>query len=118
MAIASTGTVTLECACFGVPIVALYKTSLLTYWIARRIVTVKYLAMPNILADEALFPEFIQGQATPKTSLRRRWNCWTTRPPREIRARLRQVIATLGGPGAAARAAAAILKLTDLPNPP
>ena len=65
MAIASTGTVTTECAWFGVPTVALYKTSWSTWQIARRIVKVKYAAMPNLLANEEVFPEFIQGAATP-----------------------------------------------------
>jgi len=60
LAIASTGTVTLECAYFGVPTVALYKTSWSTYQIGRRIIRVAFLAMPNILAGEALFPEFVQ----------------------------------------------------------
>ena len=66
IAIASTGTVTLECAWFGVPTVAFYKTSALTYAIGRQIVSVKYLAMPNILAGKALFPELIQHEATPR----------------------------------------------------
>ncbi len=48
VAIASTGTVTMECAFFGVPTVTLYKTSWVTYEIAKRIVTVKSLTMPNI----------------------------------------------------------------------
>ena len=65
VAIASTGTVTTECAYFGVPTVALYKTSWSTWQIARRIVKVKYMAMPNLLANEEVFPEFIQGAATP-----------------------------------------------------
>src|SRR5262249_49543513 len=64
LALASTGTVTIECAYFGVPTVALYKTSFVTWQIARRIVTVKYAAMPNLLAKQELFPEFIQEDAT------------------------------------------------------
>ncbi len=52
VAIASTGTVTMECAFFGVPAVTLYKTSWLTYEIGRRIVTVNSLTMPNLLAGE------------------------------------------------------------------
>jgi len=63
LALASTGTVTLECAFFKVPTVAFYKTSWSTYQIGRRIVKVKFLAMPNILADEAVFPEFVQHEA-------------------------------------------------------
>ncbi|HKX60708.1 MAG TPA: lipid-A-disaccharide synthase, partial [Verrucomicrobiae bacterium] len=48
IALASTGTVTMECAFFKVPTVTLYKTNWLTYEIGRRIVTVKSLTMPNI----------------------------------------------------------------------
>ena len=66
LAIASTGTVTMECAFFGVPTVTLYKTSWSNYEIAKRIVTVKWPTMPNILANEEIFPEFIQNAATPE----------------------------------------------------
>jgi lipid-A-disaccharide synthase len=119
VAIASTGTVTLECARFGVPVVAIYKTSLLTYLIGRQIITVKYLAMPNIIAGEALYPEFIQGRATPRNIAGAALELLADPARRaEIRSKLRKVVSTLGGPGAAARAAAAILKLADSPNPP
>lgn len=64
LAIASTGTVTMECAFFRVPTVALYKTSWSTFQIGKRVVTVRYLAMPNLLADEIVFPEFVQHDAT------------------------------------------------------
>ena len=72
VAIASTGTVTMECAFFGVPTVTLYKTSWLTYQIAKRIVTVKSLTMPNLLADETIYPEFVQDAATPENIAARR----------------------------------------------
>ena len=112
LAIASTGTVTLECAYFGVPTVAIYKTSWLTYWIARAIVQVKYLAMPNILADEVLYPEFIQGDATAENIARASLELLTNPARRvEIQSKLAAVIASLGGPGASQRAAAAIVKL-------
>ncbi len=64
--IASTGTVTMECAFFGVPTVTLYKTSWLTYQIARHLITVKSLTMPNLLAGETVYPEFVQYEATPE----------------------------------------------------
>ena len=112
IAIASTGTVTLECAWFGVPTVALYKTSALTYAIGRQIVRVNYLAMPNILAGKALFPEFIQHEATARNIAGAALELLRDEGRRnEIRAGLREVMATLGGPGATARAAAAILDL-------
>lgn len=112
VAIASTGTVTLECAVFGVPTVALYKTSWLTYHLARRIVQVKYLAMPNLLARAELFPEFIQHAATPENLAREALDLLRNAERRaRVRAGLREVVKSLGPPGASARAAAAILRL-------
>jgi lipid-A-disaccharide synthase len=112
LAITKTGTVTLDCAWFGVPTVALYKTSALTYAIGRQIVSVKYLAMPNILAGKVLFPEFIQHEATPQNIAGAALALLENEARRgQIRVSLREVISTLGGPGATARAAAAILDL-------
>jgi lipid-A-disaccharide synthase len=114
VAIASTGTVTLECAYFGVPTVALYKTSLWTYLIARQLVTVNFLSMPNLLANESLYPEFIQHQATAANLAGAALDLLDNPARRaEIQSKLARVISTLGGPGAARRAAAAILKLTS-----
>jgi lipid-A-disaccharide synthase len=112
LAIASTGTVTLECAYFGVPTVAMYKTSWSTYQIGRRIIKVKYLAMPNLLADEPIFPEFIQEAATAEALARESLEFLANEPRRTIvRTKLARIIESLGGPGASERAAGAILRL-------
>jgi lipid-A-disaccharide synthase len=112
VAIASTGTVTVECAFFGVPTVTLYKTSWCTYQIAKRIVTVKSLTMPNILAGEEVFPEFVQNAATPKNIARAALELLENEPHRiQIKKRLAEVVSSLGGPGANTRAATAILSL-------
>ena len=114
VAIASTGTVTMECAYFGVPTVAMYKTSWSTYQIGRRIITVKFIAMPNILADEALFPEFIQQDATAENLAAAALALLKDSNRRDaIRTKLAKVVESLGGPGASRRAARAILDLTD-----
>ena len=112
VAIASTGTVTMECAFFGVPAVTLYKTSALTYQIARRIVTVKSLTMPNLLAGEEVFPEFIQNAATPENIARAALGLLQDEALRtKIKSQLAQIVASLGEPGASQRAAEAILSL-------
>lgn len=112
VAIASTGTVTMECAYFGVPTVALYKTNWSTYQIGKRIVTVKYLAMPNILADEIVFPEFIQGAATPENLAAATLELLNNPRRREaVQATLGRIVQSLGEPGAARRAAAAVANL-------
>ncbi len=112
VAIASTGTVTLECALFGVPTVAMYITSWSTYKIGRRIVKVRYLAMPNLLANEEVFPEFIQSAATPENIANAALELLRDQARRaSVRARLGEVAASLGPPGASRRAAQAILRL-------
>jgi len=112
VALASTGTVTMECACFGVPTVTLYKTSWLTYQIARCLVTVKSLTMPNLLAGEAVYPEFIQNDATPENLAHAALALLQDEARRaQIRTQLAKIIAALGEPGAAGRAAAAVLSL-------
>jgi len=112
VALASTGTVTMECAFFGVPTVTLYKTSWLTYQIAKRIVTVKSLTMPNLLAGETVYPEFIQNAATPENLAHAALELLQDEEQRtQIKAQLAQIIASLGEPGAAGRAATAIASL-------
>ena len=112
VALASTGTVTMECAFFGVPTVTLYKTSWLTYQIAKRIVTVKSLTMPNLLAGETVFPEFVQHDATPENLSRAALELLQDESRRkQIKAQLAKIIASLGEPGAAGRAAHAVLSL-------
>src|SRR5207245_678170 len=112
VAIASTGTVTMECAYFGVPTVALYKTSWSTYQIGKRVIRVKFLAMPNLLANESLFPEFIQHEASVENISRAALELLGDEARRKkVKARLAEIIASIGGPGASARAAAAIVGL-------
>jgi len=112
VAIASTGTVTMECAFFGVPTVTLYKTSWLTYQIARRIVTVKSLTMPNLLASAEVYPEFVQDAATPENLAGAALDLLQNETRRaQIKQQLAQVISTLGRPGAPKRAADAISSL-------
>jgi lipid-A-disaccharide synthase len=116
-AIASTGTVTVECAYFGVPTVTLYKTSWSTYAIGKRVVKVKSLTMPNLLAGKPVFPEFIQDQATPQALAEAALALLTDTARRaQIQAQLRKIIASLGGPGAAPRAAEALADLLAEPG--
>jgi lipid-A-disaccharide synthase len=112
VAMASTGTVTLECAWHGVPTVALYRTSPLTYAVGRRIITVKHLAMPNILAGGSVIPEFVQDEATPDR-LAEAVIGYIRDPERsaQTRRRLLDLASTLGDRGTADRAAAAIQTL-------
>jgi lipid-A-disaccharide synthase len=112
VAIAKTGTVTMECAFFGLPTVTLYKGSWLNYQIARRLVTVKWFTMPNILADAEIYPEFLQNTATPENLARAALDLLQNEARRkQIKLQLADVISSFGEPGAAGRAADAVLSL-------
>ena len=64
LALACSGTVSTELALAGCPMVIAYKVEPLTYWIYRRISTLKHVTMFNIMADKRIAPEFIQDEAT------------------------------------------------------
>jgi lipid-A-disaccharide synthase len=113
VALAKSGTITMECAFFGVPTVLFYKVSWLEFEIARRLVRVDRIGMPNLLAGETVvFPEFLQQEVTPENLARAALE-FLNDPVRrqEIKARLARVIASLGEPGASRRAAEAVLKM-------
>jgi lipid-A-disaccharide synthase len=58
------GTATLELAFLGIPSICFYKTNLLNYWLAKRLMRIEKVAMPNILAGKELMPELIQDGFT------------------------------------------------------
>jgi lipid-A-disaccharide synthase len=59
-AIVASGSVTLEAAILRTPTLVIYKISLLSYLIARMLVKIEFISLPNIIAGKAVFPEFIQ----------------------------------------------------------
>ncbi len=63
LVIASSGTVTLQTAMSGTPMVVIYRTSGLTYLLARSLVKIPWIAMPNVLAGDLVVPELIQKDA-------------------------------------------------------
>ena len=62
----SSGTMSMHCALAGIPGAVTYRTDPVTYWLGRLLVKVAHLGIANILLNEAMYPEFIQGAATPE----------------------------------------------------
>lgn len=62
----ASGTTTLEAMLLKKPMVVVYKKDAFSYWLISRMLTVKHVSLPNLLADETLVPELIQDAATPE----------------------------------------------------
>lgn len=60
LAITKPGTVTLELALLNIPSVVFYKTSLITYIIAKMLAHVEFMSLPNLFSGKVIFKEFIQ----------------------------------------------------------
>jgi len=104
--VVASGTATLETALFGTPLVVVYRTSALNYAIARRVVTLPHIGLPNIVAGEEVAPELVQQDfsAARLAVLLEGW----LRDPQALAARRRvlsRVRERLGAPGAARRTA-------------
>jgi lipid-A-disaccharide synthase len=64
-ALAKSGTTTLEAALADVPMVVGYRVHPLTGWLARRLITVPWISLVNLVADRQVVPELVQGAVTP-----------------------------------------------------
>ena len=65
-ALVTSGTATLETALFKVPEVVCYKGSWVSYQIAKRIITLKYISLVNLIMDEEIVTELIQDNCSKK----------------------------------------------------
>lgn len=65
-ALVTSGTATLETALFKVPEVVLYKSSWVSYQIAKRVVTLNYISLVNLIMDKPIVTELIQDDCNPK----------------------------------------------------
>jgi len=114
VALCASGTATLEAAVAGVPSVVFYKVSLLTHGVARRLVRVPWLSLPNLILRQPLLPELIQDRATPEGLAREARRLLQPAEADRIRAGLEEVVSRLGPPGAAARVADMAMELMGL----
>jgi lipid-A-disaccharide synthase len=65
-AIAKSGTIGLECALAGLPSIIAYRASALTAYMLRRLITVQFVNLANLLAGRMIIPELIQENCTPE----------------------------------------------------
>lgn len=109
-ALVTSGTATLEAALFSVPQVVCYQSSSLSYAIAKRLIQVPYISLVNLIADKPLVKELIQGDFTPDKLHQALSDITDPKQAAEMRDAYIELRKLLGGPGASARTARAMVK--------
>ena len=111
LALVCSGTATLQCALLTLPMVIVYRTNPITWWIGTRVVTLPYIGLVNVVAGRTLAPECLQGDATPATIADAALGILRSETVRrQMQEGFQAVRASLGHPGASRRAAEAVLK--------
>lgn len=108
-ALVTSGTATLETALFKVPEVVCYKGSWVSYQIARRIITLKYISLVNLIMDKEIVTELIQDDLNPKRLKEELSKLIDPERRTEILADYDELEAILGGTGASEKTATLII---------
>jgi lipid-A-disaccharide synthase len=114
LAITCSGTVTLEAALLGTPMIVIYKLAAFSWALGRLIVRVPYISLVNLVAREMVVPEFIQAEVRPERLAGEAARLLNDDERRlAVVERLGRVRSKLGPGGATRRAAEVALSLTS-----
>ena len=110
--VAASGTVTLEAAICGIPMVVVYKVSGFSHFIGKMIIKVDYISLVNLIADKEVVPELVQKMAN-ATAIAEKVSDIMDDGHRlnQMKADLKNVREALGKPGASDRVADIALKM-------
>lgn len=107
--IVKTGTSTLEAALCGMPFVMMYKTSSISYLLAKNLVQLPYISLVNILVNKPVIPELIQQEANPESIARHVLELFNSSEKKDVmKEEFLEIRNILGNPGASKRAAETI----------
>lgn len=109
-ALVTSGTATLETALFKVPEVVLYKGSNISYQIAKRIITLKYISLVNLIMDAPVVTELIQGECNKENIKMELQKILEEKHRREVLTHYDVLEEKLGGTGASEKTAKLIIK--------
>lgn len=110
-AVVASGTATLEVAYFEKPMIILYRTSFLNWFLSRIFMITPYFGLVNILAGEEIVPEYLQYEINPEILAEHVILALTDKGKyANIQSELKKIKNRLGPPKAASRAAEIIIK--------
>jgi lipid-A-disaccharide synthase len=110
LALATSGTVTLEAALCGLGSVILYKTSPISFAIAKHVVDIPNIGLPNIVAGRQILPELLQDACTPEVVAKAALELLEPKRFKQMEEDLSEVKRKLGAPGAVKRVAELVLR--------
>lgn len=106
----TSGTATLEAALAGMPQVVAYRTSTLTYALARAFSRVRFISLVNLILDREAVPELIQGRCTAGILARTLEDILSPEGTEEHRAHQDRLRAALGSAGASEKVARSLMR--------
>lgn len=109
-ALVTSGTATLETALFKVPEVVCYKGNWISYQIAKRVITLKYISLVNLIMDDEVVKELIQGELNTKNLKNELTKILETNYREKLLANYNLLETKLGGAGASLKTAQEIIK--------
>lgn len=109
-ALVTSGTATLETALFKVPQVVCYKGSAISYQIAKRIITLKYISLANLVMDKEVVTELIQNDFNKKNLKKELENILNPDIRKKLFVSYYELEKALGGKGASKKTAKLIFK--------
>ncbi len=109
--VAASGTVTLEAAICGIPMIIVYKMSYISYLLAKSFVKVKYAGLANIIAGREIVPELLQNDANSEKIAETVLSLLSKNKLYMMKNRLFMVRKMLGGSGASERTAKIALSM-------
>ena len=106
LVVAASGTVTMEAALCGTPMIIIYKVSPITGWLARMLAKVDHIGLVNLIAGKRVVPELVQRQVSAANIADMVMDMLENDAKLDtMKKELLKVKTALGGPGASARAA-------------
>lgn len=113
LALATSGTVTLEAALCGLGSIIVYRTSAINAFIARRVINIPDIGLPNIVAGRHILPELLQEDFTPEKVAQEALHLLDPERNARMKKDLAYVKERLGQPGAVDRVAQLVLKIAE-----
>jgi lipid-A-disaccharide synthase len=111
--IVASGTATLECGYFGVPMLIVYQVNRLTYFLGKLLVKIKNIGLVNIVAEKEVARELIQDDFTVETAAKEMGQLLEPENNLRVRENLMIIREKLGAPGASQRAGELVLDILN-----